>query len=178
MPGPAPNPNKQRRNKKTTAGVLVADPDRDVPALPAFPPTPEKKHHETGELLPPEPWHPLARSFWNDVWTGPTGSQYGQAEEHGLLIIATLVHKLYTCDDLETFQKLAAEIRLQRRDFGLTPMSRANLHWEIANAENAIENRAEKIRKRREAQARREESSPKADVEGTVVEDNRSILEA
>lgn len=46
---------------------------------------------------------------------------------HHLLLLAVLIDDFWHAPTKE----LAAEIRLQRRDFGLTVMSRRSLAWEI-----------------------------------------------
>jgi hypothetical protein len=173
MPGPQPKPDKIRRAKKSTSAELVADPNREFPPLPAFPPVPQKKDRETGDLLPQEPWHPMAREFWNDVWTGPTGSQYTSVDAHGLLSVATLIHRMYSTDDLDVFQKCVAEIRLQSRRFGLDPMARASLNWTVADSKGAVEKQEEREAKRKAARERRAErtAATQAELPGGEVVD-------
>lgn len=135
MPGPAPKDPKlrQRRNKTTTAAtLLMAVPDppkkksaekdtgkKGVPLLPA---------RATGEV----PWHPETIVFWREVWASPMAAEFIDADVPGLVIVARLVDRFNYGD-----VGLAAEIRLQRQCFGLTPLDRRRLQWEIERVEAA-----------------------------------------
>lgn len=118
MPGPAPkNPaTRQRRNKSATRSLLPAEaaPRQRAPSLP--------RHRE---------WHDMTRSWWKDVWSSPMASEYLRADEHALFRLAVLIDAFWT----EPSQALAAEIRLQQQAFGLTPLDRRRLEWNIEQVE-------------------------------------------
>mgnify|MGYP000852737902 FL=1 len=120
MPGPAPKPAalRQRRNKASTHAVLSTErPARQrAPRLP--------KEHD---------WSPLTRAWWRDVWGSPMAAEFLQADIHGLYILAELVDRFWA----EPNKELAAEIRLQRQCFGLTPIDRRRLQWEVERGESA-----------------------------------------
>lgn len=57
--------------------------------------------------------------------------EYLDADLHGLFILAELVDRFWE----EPTSALAAEIRLQRQCFGLTPVDRRRLQWEVQRVE-------------------------------------------
>lgn len=125
--GPPPKDPKlrQRRNKApVTAAKLVIGSD----AQPAA---------EFGHALPKRgadepPWHPETLTFWKEVWASPMAAEFISADVPGLVLVARLVDK-FNYGAIE----LAAEIRLQRQCFGLTPLDRRRLQWEIERVEAA-----------------------------------------
>lgn len=124
---------RARRNKVAGARQLQAVEDALVPELP-----------DDADV----DWHPLTRSWWADIWASPMSPEYDHSDIHGLFVLAMLVNAFWT----EPSQALAAEIRLQRQCFGLTPIDRRRLQWEIDRGDQA----------ERETQKRRNESAPKA----------------
>ena len=119
MPGPTPkNPaTRRRRNQPATAAKLAAVPSGvKTPALPKG-----------------RKWHQQTRRWWKDIWASPMAPEFLQADVHGLFLLAVLVDDFW----LEPSKELAAEIRLQRQCFGLTPIDRRRLQWEIERAESA-----------------------------------------
>jgi hypothetical protein len=145
MPGPPPkNPKtRQRRNKVATAAKLPVKvragrvpelPERPCPCggpppatkkrgRPPKPRPPCKACHDSGVLA----WHPLTLLWWRDVWKSPMAAEYLQADKHGLYRLAVLVDAFWRSED----PRLASEIRLQGMNFGLTPLDRRRLQWEM-----------------------------------------------
>lgn len=125
--GPAPKPAhlRQRRNRTATAARLIeSSPLTDgVPELPI----------KLGPRGGVRKWHPMVVDWWHDVWTSPMATEYTQADVHGLVMLADLMEKYWRTGD----EKLATEIRLQRQCFGLTPIDRRRLQWEIQRGEEA-----------------------------------------
>jgi hypothetical protein len=99
-----------------------------------IPELPERTDVISGE---PEPWHPAAIEFWDSLWNSPMASEYDRSDLTGLLIIADLTHDFFSGRRGMTKKEIAAEIRLQRREYGLGPMSRRSLQWTIEHAEEA-----------------------------------------
>ena len=66
-------------------------------------------------------------------------NEWDPADLHGLLILADLVNTYWNLPPEKANQKalLAAEIRLQRQLYGLSPLDRRRLAWEIERAEQA-----------------------------------------
>ena len=129
MPGPMPKPLsvRQRANKTSTRASLSAEnaPRKRAPSLP------RKAGIE---------WHPMTRAWWRDVWQSPMADEYVRADEHALYRLAMLINEFW----LEPSQKLAAEIRLEQRDFGLTPLDRRRLEWSVEQAEAATTRRQQR----------------------------------
>jgi hypothetical protein len=124
MPGPMPKDPaiRQRTNRVATHAMLPAEGESAVKA----PPLP--KHRE---------WNKLTRVWWRDVWRSPMAAEFLQADAHGLYLLAELVDRFWE----EPTTQLAAEIRLQRQCFGLTPIDRRRLQWEVERVESATRER-------------------------------------
>ena len=133
MPGPVPkNPAlRQRRNKSATRAELTTDeePRKRAPQLPRG-----------------REWHRLTRAWWREVWRSPMAEEFLASDVHGLYILAELVDQFW----MMPATGLATEIRLQRQCFGLTPIDRRRLQWEVTRAEDATKRRGQ--RKVRQAQ--------------------------
>lgn len=115
--GPAPkDPSvRARRNKTSTRATLVKNPKIKAPALPG------------------EDWHEMTLAWWADLWSSPMAPEYDDSDKHGLFILATLVNAFWN----DPSKEIAAEIRLQRQCFGLTPIDRRRLQWEIERVDEA-----------------------------------------
>lgn len=121
MPGPPPkNPKTRRRtNRVSTARTLAAvEPRVAAPSLPAD-----------------RDWHPLTRAWWIDAFRSPMSGEFLAADVHGLARVAVLVDDFWTADTPNARARLSAEIRLAAQGFGLTPIDRRRLQWEVARAE-------------------------------------------
>lgn len=132
---------RQRRNKVSTNAKLVADPKLKAPEL------------------PDRVWHPMTLAWWEDVWSSPMAPEYDDSDRHGLFLMAVLVDEFW----LDPSRELASEIRLQRQAFGLSPIDRRRLQWEIERGDEANE----RTRKRR---------AKPAPAKGGDATDPRSIL--
>ena len=133
-PAPKSNATRQRRNKTSTAATLERD--HDVPT----PPLPERG----------EPWHPMTEQWWADVWASPMAPEFEKTSDtHGLNVLAALHDDFWNApaDKPRLRAELAAEIRLQEQRFGLSPIDRRRLQWEIEKGEQA----SERTRKRKAA---------------------------
>jgi hypothetical protein len=124
MPGPTPkNPvTRQRRNKIATRAMLP----------------PESAPRQRAPALPPAcEWNPMTRRWWRDVWASPMATEYLRADAHALFRLAILINMFWS----EPSKELAAEIRLQQQAFGLTPLDRSRLEWNIEHVEQARDRR-------------------------------------
>lgn len=160
MGGKAPKPAalRQRRNKKPGARVIgrVAlapgrIPDlferpcscggvREEPAKKKGPGRPRKPIppcgacQGTGSL----PWHALTMRWWRDVWLSEVAPNFLGVDHHGLFRLAILIDRYWVASDAgEGVRELAAEIRLQQQAFGLTPLDRSRLQWEVEDKSKA-----------------------------------------
>lgn len=152
MPGPAPKDpaHRQRRNRTTTKATLEAAPATRV-ELPirysAF------RCHEcyltagkhTEELFDrediqphafdpePETWRDLTITWWSTIWDSPMAAEWVDADVPGLVALAFLVDEFWRTGNRE----IAAEIRMQQREYGLSPLSRRTLQWEVIRVQKA-----------------------------------------
>jgi hypothetical protein len=115
MPGPPAKHDsvRARRNRTSTAKTLAK------PIRAALPPLPARA--EVG------PWHELTTAWWEDLRHSPMAPEYDDSDVHGLVLLAALVDRFWCAPSKE----LAGEIRLQRREYGLSPMARRTLQWSI-----------------------------------------------
>lgn len=122
--GPPPKPSalRQRRNKVSTAATL---PPAGTASGIAAPPLPERGKGE-------KPWHPETLSYWAVVWASEMAGEYLDADVPGLVALMKLQDEFNYGE-----MGLAAEIRLQRQCFGLTPIDRRRLQWETGKVEDA-----------------------------------------
>jgi hypothetical protein len=128
MSGPPPKDPKlrQRRNRTSTAARLVmSSPVRDEAAILRQPDLPIRRGDD-------RPWHRETVDFWTEVWASPMAAEFIAADIPGLILLARLVDQFNYGET-----GLAAEIRLQRQCFGLTPLDRRRLQWEIERVEAA-----------------------------------------
>lgn len=123
MPGPTPKAAglRQRRNKAASRALLPAEeaPRKTQPRLPK---------HPGGEG-----WHVMAKQWWRDVWSSPMQYEFLRGDEPALFRLVLLVDMFWRTQKLD----YAREIRMLEREFGLTPLSRRRLEWQVAQAEEA-----------------------------------------
>ena len=125
MPGPAPKPAhmRQHRIKKSTRATLSTV--------------------ETSDYVPPlqnpddRTFHPLTLAWWEHVWQSPMAGEYLQTDIDGLNRVAFLVDEYYNNPAGNKSKELMSEIRLQEARFGLSPVDRSRLQWEVAKGEEA-----------------------------------------
>ncbi|MFI6477374.1 hypothetical protein ACIBH1_05540 [Nonomuraea sp. NPDC050663] len=122
-PTPKPAHMRQRRNKASTSAKLQADPQMKAPELPA------------------RDWQPMTLAWWADVWASPMAPEFDASDRHGLFVLAVLIDEFW----VNPSKDLAGEIRLQRQSFGLSPIDRRRLQWEIDRGDEA----ASRTKKRR-----------------------------
>lgn len=91
--------------------------------------------------------------------------EFDDSDRHGLFALAYLVDDFWTAESSSERAKLASEIRLQRQCFGLTPIDRRRLQWEIDRGDEATE------------RTKRRRSKPEPKGDGAPA-DPRSILHA
>jgi hypothetical protein len=164
-PPPKPAAARARKSRVTTAALLHAPDPADV-MVPPLPERPQDWHHP---LLnrPPQDWHLLTRAWWADLWASPMAAEYDATDVHGLLQLAVLVDDFWRAETPRDRQAASAEIRLQSLRFGLSPIDRRRLQWEIERSKEA----QARGTRRAAAQATREPPRP-----GGPATDPRSIL--
>lgn|SRR5882672_1011302 len=131
MPGPVPKrPDlRQRQNRTSTHAMLPIDENTGnvVPPLP-------KRALET------EVWHPMVVAWWATIWRSPMASEFLESDKQGgLYLLAELQQRRWTATESGDLVNLAKEIRQQEVRFGLSPIDRRRLQWEVEKAEQAEE---------------------------------------
>lgn len=154
-----PAGTRQRRNRPSTAATLSADPAIAVPALP------EPGEDEDGEATS---WHPMTRAWWADIWQSPMAPEYDESDVHGLFMLAAVVNDFWSTRSAKARREAASEIRLQSQRFGLSPIDRRRLQWEIDRGDDA----ASRTRKRRDRVDNGDRPAPNPAV------DPRAVLRA
>ena len=122
--GPAPKPAslRQRRNKKAGATTLQTPEEQtEKVKLPSLQ-NPDKRT-----------FHRLTRAWWKRIWTSPMAGEYLESDVDGLARLALLVDDYYK----HPSKDLMAEMRLQEARFGLSPVDRSRLQWEVARGEES-----------------------------------------
>lgn len=137
-PLPKTAATRARTNKSSTHRHLELTHDVEAPKLPAG-----------------RKWQKATRDWWRDVWASPMAPEYDSSDVHGLFMLAVMVDDFW----VEPSTVKAAEIRLQRQCFGLSPIDRRRLQWEIDRGDSA----QAKTRKRREASSPKPEAVPEVD---------------
>lgn len=127
--GPPPKPahQRQRQNRATTRANLPSaaeSAENEVPPLPA----------RTEDV-----WHPMVVEWWESVWRSPMASEYLDADMKGGLYLLAELHQLrWTAESPTSLIEAAKEIRLAEVRFGLSPIDRRRLQWEVERAETAV----------------------------------------
>lgn len=124
MPESKPAHLRQRRNKTSTHSTLVRE--HDVLA----PPLPERD----------KPWNELTLQWWSDIWASPMAPEFEKlSDTYGLYVLAALHDDFWSLpvDKPRARAEIAAEIRLQEQRFGLSPMDRRRLQWQVEQTEEA-----------------------------------------
>ncbi len=115
---PKPADIRQNRTKKAGRATIEAPESPDVPVIP----------NPNGRV-----WHPLTVTAWEHAWASPMASQWLETDVDALGRLALLWDEFYT----EPGTKTMAEIRLQESRFGLSPLDRSRLQWEVKRGEDA-----------------------------------------
>jgi hypothetical protein len=131
---------RQRTNKKPGATTLQMPTGTvDVPDIP----NPDGRE-----------WHALTVQAWARAWASPMASQWIETDVDALGRLALIWDAFYQSPDA----KVLAEIRLQEQRFGLSPLDRTRLQWEVARTEGAERTQA----RRKESVARTGTNDPRA----------------
>jgi hypothetical protein len=143
MSGPPPKPAhlRQRTNKKAGFAVLTEAPAGEPPPIP----NPDGRD-----------WHPLTVQSWEKAWHSEMATKWLDSDVEGLGRLAILWDEFYK----EPKTLTMAEIRLQEQRFGLSPLDRSRLQWEILRTDDA------------------ERRKPKPELPRRTGTDPRAILQA
>lgn len=78
-------------------------------------------------------WHELTVKAWEHAWSSPMATQWLETDLDALGRLALLWDDFYRKPN----GQVMAEIRLQESRFGLSPLDRSRLQWEIKRGEDA-----------------------------------------
>lgn len=139
---PLPDSVRRRRNVATSAAVLPSQAEmrrrfkgRRGSKLP--------KHLRLPERPDQAPWQDATVAWWQETVTSPMGTQFLDADLHGLFMAFVLIDEFYVEAGSDRFARghigrltmLATEVRQQIARYGLTPRDRLSLHWGIGQDE-------------------------------------------
>ncbi|HWH14239.1 MAG TPA: hypothetical protein VNT51_05795 [Miltoncostaeaceae bacterium] len=139
MPGPPPKHPSQRRRRNADGaaalGVTRLPREGRSERKPALP-----KRRPDGKA-----WSAVARSWWRTAWSSPMAAVWIEADVPSLLRLAMLVDDQANGVEVVDGEGAAhvvpvavtvlGEIRQLEDRFGLSPLARRRLQWEIAQAE-------------------------------------------
>ncbi|WIC89623.1 terminase small subunit [Rhodococcus phage Apiary] len=167
MPGPTPsNPEtRQRRNKVAGAAKLSLVVNHEVPPMP---PAADWLVAPMGidDTDHPTEWSQAVKDWWEDIWSSPMSNEYHDADVHGLYLAC-----FYLQQTLNPYLKMSDRLNASKsyenavKNFGLTPLSRRSLQWEIERADQA----------QAQGQKRRARSSGEEAPKPALVEDPRHM---
>lgn len=162
MPGPLPKPSgtRARGNKSATKATLKPVENPEIPPMPnpahwlqtmdESQPDPDEfdedgkrrrgRPRSTAPMPPPArpEWNPAVEAWWDDIWSSPMSQEFHASDVHGLYLACFYLHQTLSpwvkmSDRLAAAGKYEAAVK----NFGLNPMSRRSLQWEIEKAEEA-----------------------------------------
>lgn len=81
------------------------------------------------------PWHPQTRATWAIWWASPMSSAWIEADLPGLQRAIQLVEDFHRSESARERMALQSEIRQQELRFGLSPIDRRRLEWEVEQPE-------------------------------------------
>ncbi len=133
MKGPVPKDPRlltgHRRHRATTAATLPSEAEARTWEIPPLPPC-------------KGPWHERVIAWWAAIWQSPMAAEYIESDKHGLYMLAMLLQDFWVARSAKDRCRFAVEIRQQESRFGLTPVDRRRLQWEIERAEVAVKKTA------------------------------------
>jgi hypothetical protein len=143
--GPPPKPPSMRRRRNKVAGATTLEPQGPSGPPPPLPSRGCPSCNGTGRLSEKkgcpscggtgaQPWHAMVEAWWTDVWASPMAHEYVESDKHGLYLLAELHDQFWRTGERE----IAGEIRLQEQRFGLSPMDRRRLQWQVATTEERL----------------------------------------
>jgi hypothetical protein len=156
-PAPKAPGARQRQNRSSTKATLVKPDPGEI----KVPPLPRRS----------EGWTGMTKAWWRDVWSSPMSPEFDDSDIHGLWALAAVVDDFWKATSARERQNAAAEIRLQSVRFGLSPMDRRRLEWQIVTTDDA----KAKAARRQNAQPQQPEQQPERPA-GPAPTDPRSAL--
>lgn len=152
-PPPTDPAKKTRTNKTSTNAKLFAVENPEIPPMPS----PEDW---VKRLDGQSYWNPAVIKWWTDIWSSPMSGEFSQSDIHGLYLGCKQLHESLNPSNKGTEQaSFMTKFEQTVRNFGLNPMSRRALQWEIDRGSEAAGRTADREAKAKE---RAESNGPKA----------------
>ena len=149
MPGPLPKSAATRQRRNPSPGTTLAR-GAKAAAIPELPVVGRRK------------WHPMTESWWHDAWSDPMSAEYVKSDKHGFFMLAELVDRFWKLSANNPQRvKLMTEIRMQGQRFGLSPLDRQRLRWEVERGEEAAARTATRKQQRAATRARATATDPR-----------------
>ena len=145
MKGRTPKPPSLRKGHHRAASTRATLPTAAEAAGQEVPPLPPK----TGN------WHERVILWWERIWRSPMATEYLEADKPGLEMLAMLHQAFWTARSNKDRIRFIAEIRQQEVRFGLSPIDRRRLEWEVEKGESAAV-RTETRRKRKRPNSKKD----------------------
>lgn len=149
MPGPPPKEasKRARGNKTSTKATLSTVINHEVPPLPdpehwLARPVINGQEVTFGGDDKPVDWSPAVKRWWITIWTSPMSNEFHESDTAQLDLACFYLHQV-TNPYIKMAERLAAAAKYEAcvRNFGLTPMSRRSLQWEIEKVTEAQDRR-------------------------------------
>ncbi len=131
MPNVPKHPSARQRRNKTPGARQLQPVDPTKVVIPDLPPL--------------RNWHPRVVEKWNAVHRSPMFPEYDTSDIEGLIQLAMLWQDFWEATDPTPRVRIMAEIRQNEVRYGLSPIDRRRLAWEIDRGEQA----EQQIQKRR-----------------------------
>ena len=128
MPALPKDPATRSRGRKSTTAAKLTPVDN--PTIPELPPA--------SEWIEGSAWPAPVTSWWSAVWSSPMSSEYDDSDLPGLHMAAMYL-ALATDQKIRPSERLKAASQHEAavKNYGLTPMSRRSLQWEILKTDDA-----------------------------------------
>lgn len=145
MPGPHPKEatKRARGNKTSTKATLSVVVDHEVPPMPdpadwLSRPFINGQEVTVGDDDKPVDWSRAVKKWWTTIWSSPMSNEFHESDTAQLDLACFYLHQV-TNPYIKMAERLAAAAKYEAcvRNFGLTPMSRRSLQWEIEKVEDA-----------------------------------------
>lgn len=129
MPTMPKHPGAKASRKRAPSRATLTAPevgDIDIPELPL--------HTRADDGFD---WHPNAKAMWVSLWSSPMSAEYDDSDVHQMYVLLRLVDRFWSTESASGMRELAAEIRLSGQRFGISPLDRRRLEWQIETTEDA-----------------------------------------
>lgn len=156
--GPAPKDpgTRQRGNSTSTKAKLSVVRPEDI----EIPPMPNADEYIADPFGQKAQWNPAVVRWWNDIWSSPMSAEFSDSDIHGLYLGCMYFHEQLNPLAKPTARaSFATKFEQVVRNYGLNPMARRSLQWEIDRGDEA----ATRTDKRRQAQSQLTPKVPASD---------------